>query len=40
VCFERAASRRAFDRVLRRRVVVEPELSRLYTDPLMMETGA
>ncbi len=31
-CFERAAARRAFSRVLRRTVHVEPELSRLYTD--------
>jgi hypothetical protein len=30
-CFERAASRRAFARVLRRTVAVEPELARLYT---------
>jgi predicted RNA-binding protein YlxR (DUF448 family) len=32
-CFERAASRRAFSRVLRRPVLVEPSLSSLYTDP-------
>lgn len=31
-CFERALSRRAFNRVLRRTVVVEPELARLYTE--------
>ena len=31
-CFERAASRRAFARTLRRPVRVEPELSRLYTE--------
>jgi predicted RNA-binding protein YlxR (DUF448 family) len=31
-CFERARSRRAFSRVLRRTVRVEPELMRLYTD--------
>ena len=31
-CFERAAARRAFSRVLRRTVQVEPALSRLYTD--------
>jgi predicted RNA-binding protein YlxR (DUF448 family) len=31
-CFERARSRRAFSRVLRRTVRVEPELERLYTD--------
>jgi predicted RNA-binding protein YlxR (DUF448 family) len=31
-CFERARARRAFSRVLRRTVRVEPELERLYTD--------
>jgi predicted RNA-binding protein YlxR (DUF448 family) len=31
-CFERAAARRAFNRVLRRTVTVEPGLSRLYTE--------
>ena len=31
-CFELAASRRAFARALRRAVVVEPELARLYTE--------
>jgi uncharacterized protein len=31
-CFERALSRRAFNRVLRRTVLVEPELARLYTE--------
>ena len=31
-CFERAAARRAFNRVLRRTVVVDPSLARLYTD--------
>ncbi|HZP73373.1 MAG TPA: YlxR family protein [Gaiellaceae bacterium] len=30
-CFERARSRRAFNRVLRTTVLVDPELSRLYT---------
>jgi predicted RNA-binding protein YlxR (DUF448 family) len=30
-CFERAESRRAFARVLRRTVSVRPELARLYT---------
>jgi predicted RNA-binding protein YlxR (DUF448 family) len=30
-CFERASARRAFNRVLRRSVVVEPELARIYT---------
>ncbi len=31
-CFERAASRRAFARTLKRTVRVDPALSRLYTD--------
>jgi uncharacterized protein len=31
LCFERAASRHAFNRVLRRSVRVDPSLSRLYT---------
>ena len=31
-CFERAASRRAFNRALRRTVRLDPELARLYTD--------
>ena len=31
-CFERARARRAFARVLRRTVRVEPQLARLYTD--------
>jgi predicted RNA-binding protein YlxR (DUF448 family) len=31
-CFERAAARRAFNRVLRQTVVVEPGLARLYTE--------
>jgi predicted RNA-binding protein YlxR (DUF448 family) len=31
-CFERAASRNAFSRILRQRVRVDPELRRLYTD--------
>jgi predicted RNA-binding protein YlxR (DUF448 family) len=31
-CFERAAAARAFSRVLRTNVTVEPALSRLYTD--------
>ena len=30
-CFERAAARRAFNRVLKQTVVVDPALSRLYT---------
>ncbi len=32
VCFERARERRAFARVLRRTVVVDPALARIYTD--------
>ena len=32
-CFERALSRRAFSRTLRRTVRVDPTLSRLYTEP-------
>ena len=31
-CFERAAARRAFNRVLRQTVRVDPALARLYTD--------
>jgi predicted RNA-binding protein YlxR (DUF448 family) len=31
-CFERAAVRRAFDRILKERVRLDPELARLYTD--------
>ena len=31
-CFERAATRRAFARTLRRGVKVDPALARLYTD--------
>jgi len=31
-CFERAASRRAFNRVLRQTVTIEPALARLYTE--------
>jgi hypothetical protein len=31
MCFERARDRRAFARTLRTQVVVDPELSRLYT---------
>jgi predicted RNA-binding protein YlxR (DUF448 family) len=30
-CFERAASRRAFNRTLRQTVLVDPTLARLYT---------
>jgi predicted RNA-binding protein YlxR (DUF448 family) len=32
VCFERALERRAFSRVLRATVFVDPELARIYTD--------
>jgi predicted RNA-binding protein YlxR (DUF448 family) len=32
VCFEQALQRRAFSRVLRRTVIVDPALSRIYTD--------
>lgn len=31
VCFERAASQRAFARVLRQTVKIDPSLARLYT---------
>ena len=31
-CFERALATRAFPRVLRRALKIEPELARLYTD--------
>jgi uncharacterized protein len=31
-CFERATDRRAFSRVLKRTVVVDPALARLYTE--------
>jgi predicted RNA-binding protein YlxR (DUF448 family) len=31
-CFERAYARRAFNRVLRQTVIVDPALARLYTD--------
>jgi len=31
-CFERAASRRAFDRTRKERVRIDPELARIYTD--------
>ena len=31
-CFERAASRRAFNRTLKERVRIDPELARIYTD--------
>ncbi len=32
-CFERARAARAFNRVLRRTVTVDPELTRIYTAP-------
>ena len=32
VCFERAVASRGFNRVLRRTLLVEPELARHYTD--------
>ena len=31
-CFERAASRRAFNRILKETVRVDPALARIYTD--------
>lgn len=31
-CFERAASRRAFNRILKQSVRIDPALARLYTD--------
>ena len=31
-CFERAVDRRAFNRILKRTLVVDPALARLYTD--------
>jgi predicted RNA-binding protein YlxR (DUF448 family) len=31
-CFERAVDRRAFNRILKRTLVVDPALSRLYTE--------
>jgi uncharacterized protein len=36
-CFERAVARRAFNRVLRRNVSVDPVLSRLFTHPLELD---
>ena len=36
-CFERAVSRHAFARVLRRKVTIDPALSRLYTHPLELD---
>jgi predicted RNA-binding protein YlxR (DUF448 family) len=36
-CFERAVSRRAFNRVLRRNVFVDPALSRVFTHPLELD---
>jgi predicted RNA-binding protein YlxR (DUF448 family) len=36
-CFERAVSRRAFNRVLRQNVAVDPGLSQLFTHPLELD---
>jgi predicted RNA-binding protein YlxR (DUF448 family) len=36
-CFERAVSRRAFNRVLRQNVSVDPGFSRLFTHPLELD---
>jgi predicted RNA-binding protein YlxR (DUF448 family) len=36
-CFERAAERGGFKRVLRRTVEIDPALARLYTEGLMAE---
>jgi len=36
-CFERALSRRAFNRVLRQNVTVDSGLSRLFTHPLELD---
>ena len=36
-CFERALARRAFNRILKQNVVVDPALSRLYTHPLELD---
>ena len=36
-CFERAVSRRGFNRVLRQNVTVDPELSRLVKHPLELD---
>ena len=36
-CFERAVSRRAFNRVLRRNVSIDPALSLLFTHPLELD---
>ena len=36
-CFERAHSRRAFNRVLRQNVTVDPGLSRVVTHPLELD---
>jgi uncharacterized protein len=36
-CFERAVSRRAFNRVLRQNLSVDPGLSRLFTHPLELD---
>lgn len=39
-CFERAVSQRAFSRVLRQNVTVDPALSRLFTHPLELDADA
>jgi predicted RNA-binding protein YlxR (DUF448 family) len=36
-CFERARARRAFGRVLKRTVLVDPALARLYATPTRIE---
>jgi predicted RNA-binding protein YlxR (DUF448 family) len=36
-CFERARARRAFNRVLKQTVVVDPALARLYDAPTRIE---
>ena len=36
-CFERALARRAFSRILKQNVAVDPALSRLYTHPLELD---
>jgi uncharacterized protein len=38
-CFERARARRAFSRVLKQTVEVDPALSRLYTHPLELDAN-
>jgi predicted RNA-binding protein YlxR (DUF448 family) len=36
-CFERALAGRAFNRILRQNVTIDPALSRLYTHPLELD---